>query len=183
MDLVEQHALLEGAKFDLLMKNFLKEGKDYKGLKADLKEIIDANDLDDSKLASKGKSLLHICKRVLQICYDIGAAIGTGGTAVSLVAGAVGMLAAGTGPMALIPIIYGIVNFVIAFIINRLIRLLVDHIEFDTVKKTLRILFLILESRLDLLIIRSLLTSIRLKPISLKQPLINIVRKIKIKII
>ena len=135
MDLVEQHALLEGAKFDLLMKNFLKEGKDYKGLKADLKEIIEANDLDDSKLASKGKGLLHVCKRVLQICCDIDAAVGAGIGGVGIGAGIVGLLASGAAPIALIPIIYCIVGFIVSFIINRLIRLLVDHIEFDTVKK------------------------------------------------
>ena len=36
-NLIREAAILEGAKLDAILKNFLKEGKDYKGLKKDLR--------------------------------------------------------------------------------------------------------------------------------------------------
>lgn len=137
-DLVHQSCLLEGAKFDALMKNFLKEGQDYKGLKKDLKEIIAANNLSEANLRSKGKGFLHVCKRILQVCYDISAVLGpvTGAVGVYQQASAVKGLAAAFGasiPVA--PMIVGaIVGFIIGFIINRLIRFAIDYIEFKQVK-------------------------------------------------
>lgn len=57
-ELIRQTCMLEGAKFDWGMKNFLKEGEDYKGLKKELKEIIKANDLAYiPSAASLGKSI------------------------------------------------------------------------------------------------------------------------------
>ena len=122
-NLIRKAAILEGAKMDLAMENWFEEGEDYKDLKAEVQKIVDANDMDDSKLRSKGKRFMHICKRILQIVIDamvaydaaycIGFTLGTFGLGL---------------PIA-------VIAFVISFIINRLFRLLYDTIEFNTIKK------------------------------------------------
>lgn len=134
-NVVRQAAILEGAKFDAFLNNWLKEGKDYKGLKNEVKSIIAANNMDKSELRSKGKGFMHTCKRILQICYDIdavfmpvSAAASAAGTATSL-----GMLGVAMGTPAML--IYGIIIFVVNFIINRLMRYLVDTVEFNNIKK------------------------------------------------
>lgn len=134
-DIVRQVAILEGAKLDLQLSNWMKEGKDYKGLKKDLKEIINANNMDKSELASKGKGFMHTCKRILQICCDIDAAFMPGASILSTAAKASVLSAAGAAAGIPGVIVLGIIGFVINFIINRLMRLLVDTIEFNTIKK------------------------------------------------
>ena len=134
VDIVRNVAILEGAKIDLTLSNFLKEGKDYKGLKKDLKQIIAANDMDKSNLASKGKGLMHICKRILQICEDIGAVAGGVTMATAGSAQVAGLAAAGMGAAIPVVIVVYIIGFTIGFIINRLFRLLWDTIEFETIK-------------------------------------------------
>lgn len=121
-ELLKQAALLEGAKIDWVLKNFLKEGEDYKGLKKDLKEIIRANDLDDRHLKTEDEAM-HICKRILQVSQDL-AIINGGVTVVSYA-------------LTLNPamILGSIIGFVIGFIINRLLRYSWDTIEFDAIKK------------------------------------------------
>lgn len=139
--LIRSSCILEGAKMDFLLKNFLNEGKDYKGLKKDLKEIIRANDLDKDKLRTGKDGFMHICKRILQISYDLCIPIGT-------VTGVVNLanLSQYNGAMASIfgtsatsavaqTILGGIIGFVLGFIINRLIRYCVDTVEFNTLKK------------------------------------------------
>lgn len=128
-DLVMQSAMLEAAKMDMKLKNWLKEGEDYKGLKADVKKLIAANNLDDSKLKTGKKGLMHICKRILQVMYDISLPVAGVSTAAT-VAGAFFL-----GPVAGVASLIGsIVGFVIGFIINRLLRLAVDTVEFDAIR-------------------------------------------------
>ena len=119
--LIHQSAMLEAAKMDAALQNFMKEGKDYKGLKKDLNTILMAHDLSDEDFGRKSNNLLHVCKRILQVCYDLdgvfAGVIGTGG-AVAIAA---------TMP-AMLPIY--IVSFVVGFICNRLMRYLVDTVEF-----------------------------------------------------
>lgn len=131
-DLVRQAAILEGAKFDMALKNFMKEGKDYKGLKKDLRDIMKANNMSDENLETGKNSILHACKRVVQILADLesaliipGAVIGTAGTIPAMLA----MPAVG------VPVFIGsIIGYVIGFIVSRLMRLLWDTIEFKTLK-------------------------------------------------
>ena len=132
-DLIRASAILEGAKLDMALSNFLKEGKDYKGLKKDLKQIIKANNMDDSELKTGQKGLMHICKRILQVCYDIGAVFG-GISAGANVGTGVGMILAGSGPIGVATITGAIIGFIIGFIINRLMRLLVDTAEFSAIE-------------------------------------------------
>lgn len=138
--LVEQSAILEGAKLDLALKNFLKEGQDYKSLKKDLNEIIKANDISDEALRSDGRKLLHVCKRVLQYAYDISAIIvpvvGAGEIASKTVIGAKIVKTGLMAPAGLtVTVVCSIIGYVVGFIINRLIRFLIDTVEFKTVKE------------------------------------------------
>lgn len=141
--LVEASAILEGAKMDVLLKNFLKEGEDYKGLKKDLNEIIKANNMSDAELKSKGKGFMHICKRILQLDFDIGVALAPVNALRAVKSGieSVNTMNAisavlGGASMSVAPVIIGgIVGTVVGFIINRLLRLLVDTVEFNTIKK------------------------------------------------
>ena len=73
----------------------------------------------------KSSKLLHVCKRILQVCYDLDAAIaGVAGTA-----GAVAIVA--TMP-AMLPMY--IISFVISFICNRILRYVVDVVEFKNLE-------------------------------------------------
>lgn len=144
-NLIEYSALLEGAKIDLALQNFLKEGKDYKGLKKDVKDIIKANDLDPDNYRSKGKGFMHVCKRILQVCEDIAVPLGIGTDVASIAGGlkmaskanaaaaAFGLASVAVSPMTIV--INGIITLVISFIINRLFRYLLDTIEFNTIKE------------------------------------------------
>ena len=131
-DLIRSAAILEGAKLDIALKNFMKEGKDYKGLKKDLRDIIKANNMDDSDLKTAHNGLMHACKRVLQILSDIESML--------MVPGIIGF---GGKDMVSSFISAGlyrshisiIVTFIVSFIIGRLMRLLCDTIEFKTLKK------------------------------------------------
>ena len=133
--LIEETALLEGAKLDLKLKNFMQEGEDYKGLKKELRKVIDANNLSDEKLKSGKNDFMHICKRILQCCEDILAVFSTFHTAGYTAAGIALGLATGQPTLILCAVVPHIIGFVIGFIINRLFRLLWDTIEFETIKK------------------------------------------------
>lgn len=157
--LIEQSAILEGAKLDLALKNFLKEGQDYKGLKADLEKVIKANDISDEALKTDGRKFLHICKRILQVMYDICVIIGipaagaqvAGGIGVAKMkadtVGTIGNIIGGEAIGAAsatakgiiktgitVSIFNAILGYLIGFIINRLIRYLIDSIEFKSIK-------------------------------------------------
>ena len=124
-DLIYQNCLLEGAKFDMTMKNFMKEGEDFKGLKKELKEIMKMNDMDDSELQSNVNSPAHVVLRILQILEDLCVvySIGVGGTQIIL---------SGFNPIILIG---SIIGFAIGFLINRVFRFLWDSIHFNVIKK------------------------------------------------
>lgn len=140
VDAVVKYAILEGAKLDMMFNNFLEEGTDYKGLKADMKEIIEANNMEDAQLQSKGKKILNTCKKALQKCIDIIGMVGYIGTS-SAVGGAVGggVSGAALGVGALNPITIAFVRTAIPFIVmwigSRLLRLIVDAAEFAAAKK------------------------------------------------
>ena len=124
-DLIHQSALLEAAKMDAVLKNFMKEGKDYKGLKKDLNTILEANDLPKEEFGRKSSKLLHVCKRVLQVCYDLDAAIAG-------VAGAAGTITIAATMPAMLPMY--IISLVVAFICNRIMRYIVDTVEFKNLE-------------------------------------------------
>lgn len=128
-DLVRQAAVLEGAKLDLTLKNFMKEGKDYKGLKKDLRDIIKANNLDDKDLKSGKRGFMHICKRILQVTEDLNNVINP----ISQI-GSVAINTALLGAINPTVLISAIITIVINFIAGRLFRLLWDTIEFNTIK-------------------------------------------------
>ena len=126
-DLIRSAAILEGAKLDMALKNFMQEGKDYKGLKKDLRDIVKANNLDDRDLKTGHKGFMHACKRICQVLEDFGAIFGTATNVGQIASYAI----AGTSPVILISAILGTV---IGFICNRLFRLLWDTIEFNAIK-------------------------------------------------
>ena len=83
--LVQQSAILEAVKMDWTLKNYLKSGEDYRGLKKELREVMDANNIKEEDVASKGSKILHACLRCMQIICDIAPTI----AAVDLAAGEV----------------------------------------------------------------------------------------------
>lgn len=123
--LIEQQALLEGAKFTMWVDNFLKEGKDYKGLKSELRKVMDANDMSNERLKTGRKGFMHACKRILQILMDIGLTSFTG---------VAGVYTLGT---ILIPPLFigGIISIILTIVINRLLRFAVDSVEFNSIKE------------------------------------------------
>lgn len=123
--LINQSAMLEAAKMDTALQNFMKEGKDYKGLKKDLNTILEAYDLPKEEFGRKSDNMLRVCKRVIQICLDLYAAIALG-------IGAAGVVAFATTMNAALPIY--IIKFVVRFICDRFIRYLVDTAEFEKLK-------------------------------------------------
>ncbi len=133
-DLITRSAILEGAKMDLFLKNFLEEGKDYKGLKKDMREIIKANDLSDEQLKSRSKGFIHTCKRILQILSDIEACIVTGAIAGGGGATAIFTTITG-GPVAgLITLATVALYLIINLVVNRIFRLVIDTVEFKEIK-------------------------------------------------
>ena len=123
--LIEQQALLEGAKFSMWINNFLKEGKDYKGLKSELKKVMDANNMSDERLKTGRKGFMHACKRILQILMDI-----------NFVTGGVSGIMALLGSIAIPPLfIGGLLGMIVGIIVNRLIRFAADSAEFDAIKE------------------------------------------------
>lgn len=125
--LIKQSALLEGAKIDMALNNFIEEGKDYKNLKKDLKEIISANNMDEKELNGNFRKFMHICKRIVQVLLDINLVIGS-----AINTANIGIFAAAGNPALLIGTIIG---FVTGFIINRLLRYAADTIEFENIVK------------------------------------------------
>lgn len=143
-DIIREHCLLEGAKLDLTLKNFLKEGQDYKDLKKNIKELVKAYDLNDEDLISGKRKLLHICKRILQVLSDIESVLIVGGSSAGAVAILFSMtaedvaMAGGIGAtifeMGAGLIFVAIITFIYYFL-ERLFRVLVDYVEFDTIRK------------------------------------------------
>lgn len=122
--LVEQSAILEGAKFDLALKNFLKEGKDYKGLKAAVKEVIRANDLPRDDLKTGKNGFMHAIKRILQVLQDVSIITGS-------IQGVAQLFIVSGNPILFISTLVG---FVVGVFINRLLRYAYDTIEFNAMK-------------------------------------------------
>lgn len=140
--LIEQAALLEGAKIDIALKNFIDEGEDYKGLKRELKKIIDANNMSKDELKTGKNGFMHTCKRILQILIDIDSILtlglnsGIAATTAIHLSKANKVLAIFGGKVSIAGyIIKSIVQIVVLFIINRLLRYAVDAIEFAELKK------------------------------------------------
>lgn len=127
---LEEGTLLEGAKINVSLKKFLAEGEDYKGLKKELKEVIKMNDMSDKELKDKIKTgrggVMHVCKRIVQICLDLSFAFDAGATIGGSVAIAVQF------PVFL-PL--AIIGYAIILLLNRVLRLAADTIEFDAIYK------------------------------------------------
>ena len=66
-DLIKQSAILEGAKIDWVLKNFLEEGQDYKGLKKEVNKIIEANNLPKDQIKAKAKDLYIFVKEFCRL--------------------------------------------------------------------------------------------------------------------
>lgn len=146
-NLLKQSAILEGLKYDAFLKNLFKEGEDYKGLKKDLQEIVSINNLNDEELRSSGSKFsnkcMHVCKRILQVTEDL-----------SLISGGVYSATSFIGALFIdspLTAIASILGFVIGFIVNRLMRLLYDTVEFDAVKKDSEEIVLQLKSNAKIL--------------------------------
>ena len=131
-NLIKQSAILEGAKIDWALKNFLKEGQDYKSLKKEVNKIIEANNLPKDQMKSKGKGFMHVCKRILQILQDACIAGGTAMTVSNISIGAK-IVAAGGAVVGSGIIAGAIAGFVVGFIINRILRYCFDSAEFNAI--------------------------------------------------
>ncbi len=127
---LEEDTLLEGAKFNVSLKKFLAEGEDYKGLKKELKEVIKMNDMSDDELKDKIKTgrgrVMHVCKRIVQICLDLLFAFETGATIGGSIAIAVEF------PIFL-PL--AIIDYILVLFLNRILRFAADTVEFNAVYK------------------------------------------------
>ena len=125
--------LNEGAKFDWLLNNFLKEGKDYKGLKKAMAKVQEAVNLSDEELAKDPSKFMKTSKRAIQIILDI--------------------LAMGIDVVQTVGNFFVYINFLVPFtkfspkgwliwmigfiltkLIDRLLRLAVDKAEFKQCK-------------------------------------------------
>lgn len=135
-DMVTRAALLEGAKLDLFLKNFIKnfmrEGKDYKGLKQLINDVADECNKSGDTIYAEGKSgarkFLHICKRILQVLLDVGTLCALGFSGMTLASGIIGVFTAGPG--ALLTAILTIIHIVIGIIVSRAERYAVDFVEY-----------------------------------------------------
>lgn len=147
-DMVTRAAILEGAKLDLLfrnfIKNFMKEGKDYRGLRSLLNDVADECSKSGDIIRNEGRTgarkFLHVCKRILQVLIDISAACSmgfSGGMLIGTIAGAFIV-----GPAALLMGALQIIAVVINLMINRLLRFAVDCAEYsnatDDARDTIR---------------------------------------------
>lgn len=138
---LNEDTLLEGAKLSETLKNFMVEGEDYKGLKKELKQVIEMNNLSDAELKDKLKTgkggVMHVCKRIVQIYLDcifainVGASIGT----------TIGV--AGIAPVLLPQVI---ISFVAGLFLNRILRLAANTAEFNAVCKDCKTIINELES-------------------------------------
>lgn len=123
--LIREACLLEGAKFDMMLNNWLEEGEDYRGLKAELRTIMDAYNMNEKDLRSRENGILYACKRIIQILEDINIPFAT----IELF----GMtVASGFNPAVLLG---GIVGLIVGWLINRLIRYSVDNLEYKGLTK------------------------------------------------
>lgn len=126
-------ALNEGAKFDWFLNNFLKEGKDYKGLKKAMSKVQEAVDLSDEELAKDPSKFMEISKRALQIILDILSmsidvvqAIGNFFVYINLIAPFTKFSPKGW--------LMWMIGFILTKLVDRLLRLAVDKAEFKHCK-------------------------------------------------
>jgi len=113
------------------------EDSKVKELRSTLKDVIKANELDDSKLRSKGEGFLHTCKRGIQICLDLAGSALAGGTIGAVTGGTIATIMFGGIPAAafIAVVLKPALRLLIAFICVKLLRLLVDKVEGARAKK------------------------------------------------
>ena len=138
----------EGAKFDWFLNNFLKEGKDYKGLKRAMQKVQEATDLSDKELAKDPSKFMKISKRALQIILDILAmgidavqTIGNFFVYINLIA-----------PFAKFSIkgwLVWMIGFISTKLVDRLLRLVVDKAEFKQCKNEAEEMVKLLRDKAD----------------------------------
>ena len=138
MGYVTNIPLAEGAKFDWFLNNFLKEGHDYKGLKAAMKKVVDAAELSDEELSENPNKYMNFAKRALQIILDI---IAVGIDSVSNVGNlfiyanmvvAPASFMASFSPMGWL---MWMIGFILTKLVDRLLRLAIDKAEFKKCKE------------------------------------------------
>lgn len=126
-------SLNEGAKFDWSLNNFLKEGKDYKGLKNAMQKVKDAADLSDEELSKNPNKYMIFGKRALQIILDILAM----GIDVFQTIGNFFVYINFLVPFAKFSIkgwLIWMIGFILTKLVDRLLRLTIDTAEFKQCK-------------------------------------------------
>ncbi len=151
-NLIREAVMLEGAKFDVKLRNFLQEGEDYKGIKKDIREILKAQGMSEEDFIKKGvwRKILHILKRFVQIVADlytlIGVPLGVGVDAyhASLGVAAGKAAVAATGGTVATPVAVIIAILIVAIFAalryfgSRAIRWLADTAELSRAKKDMK---------------------------------------------
>lgn len=135
-------SLNEGARFDYYLTNFLKEGGDYKGLKASMKKVIKAVNLSDEEFKQNSNKIINIAKRTIQIILDI---ICVGVDAIE--GFGTGMLLVYTGPFNVINWLIWMIGFILTKLVTRVLRLAVDTAEYKSCLKEANQLVEILENK------------------------------------
>lgn len=141
-------ALNEGARFDWALNNFLKEGKDYKGLKKAMSKVQEAIDLPDEELAKDPSKFMKISKRALQIILDILAmsidvvsTVGNFFVYINLIAPFAKFSPKGW--------LMWMIGFVLTKLVDRLLRLAVDKVEFKQCKNEAEEMVKLLRDKAD----------------------------------
>lgn len=140
--------LNEGARFDWALNNFLKEGKDYKGLKKAMQKVQEATDLSDEELVKDPSKFMKIAKRALQIILDILAmsidvvqTVGNFFVWINMITPFVKFSPKGW--------LIWMIGFILTKLVDRLLRLVVDKAEFKQCKNDAEEIVKLLRDKAD----------------------------------
>lgn len=145
--LIQEAVMVEAAKFDLKLKNYLAEGEDYKGIKKDIRDVLKAQGMSEEDFVQKGvwRKMLHNLKRFIQVSADIVAAASIAGGIGGSIGGIAGGLAApvkiSLGAKALISlkvVLKFAIICTIAFFTSRVLRWIADSAEASQAKKDIK---------------------------------------------
>lgn len=141
--------LNEGAKFDWALNNFLKEGKDYKGLKKAMQKVKDATELSDEELMKDPNKYMTFGKRALQVILDI---LALGVDIFQTVGNFLVYINVMANPFLKFSFkswLIWMIGFILTKLIDRLLRLAVDTAEFKQCKTEAEAMVKLLRDKAD----------------------------------
>ena len=124
--------VLERAQYSDTLYNFLREGKDYRGLKRSIQKIVEASNLSDDEIKSDTKNIVRIAKRAIQIILDILSLARDTTDGVIHIVGFVGHL---FGGLNIVNWFMWLIGSKIIGLVLRLLRLAVDTLEYNSCEK------------------------------------------------